>query len=333
MASDLRASACLVLAGLAARGKTTVSRIYHLERGYENLEEKLPGGKKKIIDRIREFIDGEMCDFSVTNVCHTLSLVTSCDKTAARQALSRLKKEGLIKHSGNKSGIYRRVEDETEQIDFINANPHEILKIYWPFNLQNLVNLLPKSIVILGGVQNSGKTAFLLNVVRMNMNHHRIRYMSSEMSDAELRLRHDLFPDLAPSDWNYDPINRTSAYEDVILPDDINIIDYFEISDNFYQIGGHIKNIYEKLNKGIAIIAIQKNKGQDYALGGERTLEKARLYLTMDSNILTVVKGKLWANPLVNPNDMCFKYKLWQGHKFIIQGEPYHKGRERDRNL
>ncbi len=41
MASDLRASASLVLAGLVARGKTSVSRIYHLERGYENLEEKL----------------------------------------------------------------------------------------------------------------------------------------------------------------------------------------------------------------------------------------------------------------------------------------------------
>ncbi|MCM8780751.1 MAG: UDP-N-acetylglucosamine 1-carboxyvinyltransferase [Candidatus Omnitrophica bacterium] len=41
MASDLRASACLVLAGLVASGKTTVSRIYHLERGYENLEQKL----------------------------------------------------------------------------------------------------------------------------------------------------------------------------------------------------------------------------------------------------------------------------------------------------
>jgi len=41
MASDLRASACLVLAGLAASGKTSISRIYHLERGYENMEEKL----------------------------------------------------------------------------------------------------------------------------------------------------------------------------------------------------------------------------------------------------------------------------------------------------
>ncbi len=41
MASDLRASASLILAGLAARGTTVVSRIYHLDRGYEALEEKL----------------------------------------------------------------------------------------------------------------------------------------------------------------------------------------------------------------------------------------------------------------------------------------------------
>lgn len=41
MATDLRASASLVLAGLVARGETTVSRIYHLDRGYEGLEFKL----------------------------------------------------------------------------------------------------------------------------------------------------------------------------------------------------------------------------------------------------------------------------------------------------
>ncbi|MDH5683594.1 MAG: UDP-N-acetylglucosamine 1-carboxyvinyltransferase [candidate division WOR-3 bacterium] len=41
MASDLRASAALVLAGLAAEGETEVSRIYHLDRGYENLDVKL----------------------------------------------------------------------------------------------------------------------------------------------------------------------------------------------------------------------------------------------------------------------------------------------------
>jgi len=41
MATDLRASASLVLAGLAAQGETTVSRVYHIDRGYERIEEKL----------------------------------------------------------------------------------------------------------------------------------------------------------------------------------------------------------------------------------------------------------------------------------------------------
>jgi UDP-N-acetylglucosamine 1-carboxyvinyltransferase len=43
MATDLRASSSLVIAGLAASGRTEISRIYHLERGYENLVEKLTG--------------------------------------------------------------------------------------------------------------------------------------------------------------------------------------------------------------------------------------------------------------------------------------------------
>ena len=41
MATDLRASVSLVLAGLVALNKTTVNRIYHLDRGYENIEKKL----------------------------------------------------------------------------------------------------------------------------------------------------------------------------------------------------------------------------------------------------------------------------------------------------
>lgn len=43
MASDLRASAGLILAGLAAEGETEISRVYHLDRGYESMEEKLMG--------------------------------------------------------------------------------------------------------------------------------------------------------------------------------------------------------------------------------------------------------------------------------------------------
>ena len=49
MATDLRASVSLILAALTAKGKSIINRIYHLDRGYENIEKKL----KKVGARIR----------------------------------------------------------------------------------------------------------------------------------------------------------------------------------------------------------------------------------------------------------------------------------------
>ena len=51
MASDLRASACLVLAALAAQGETVIDRVYHLDRGYEDLDGKL-SGVGAVVERI-----------------------------------------------------------------------------------------------------------------------------------------------------------------------------------------------------------------------------------------------------------------------------------------
>ena len=53
MATDLRASVSLILAGMAAEGETVVSRVYHLDRGYERIEEKL-GGVGAHIERVSD---------------------------------------------------------------------------------------------------------------------------------------------------------------------------------------------------------------------------------------------------------------------------------------
>ena len=52
MATDLRASVSLILAGLAAEGETTVNRVYHLDRGYEHVEDKLSAVGARI-ERVR----------------------------------------------------------------------------------------------------------------------------------------------------------------------------------------------------------------------------------------------------------------------------------------
>ncbi len=53
MCSDLRASAALVLAGMAARGTTRLDRVYHIDRGYEKIEEKLNAVGAQI-ERVRD---------------------------------------------------------------------------------------------------------------------------------------------------------------------------------------------------------------------------------------------------------------------------------------
>jgi UDP-N-acetylglucosamine 1-carboxyvinyltransferase len=64
MASDLRASACLVLAGLAAKGRTVVNRVYHLDRGYERMEERLRSLGASI-SRVEEKAAATMCTVAV----------------------------------------------------------------------------------------------------------------------------------------------------------------------------------------------------------------------------------------------------------------------------
>jgi UDP-N-acetylglucosamine 1-carboxyvinyltransferase len=53
MASDLRASAALVLAALVAKGATRIDRVYHIDRGYEKIEQKLAAVGAQI-ERIKE---------------------------------------------------------------------------------------------------------------------------------------------------------------------------------------------------------------------------------------------------------------------------------------
>ena len=62
MATDLRASASLVIAGLVAQGETLIDRIYHLDRGYERIEEKLlnMGQREVLSSHIGELVMREL---------------------------------------------------------------------------------------------------------------------------------------------------------------------------------------------------------------------------------------------------------------------------------
>ena len=273
-------------------------------------------------DEVRAYVSVTNGYFSVTNAFKTIQAVTPVTKRDnIRQILHRLHKEGVIEKYGDQDGVYRKVESQAEDIDFLNVKG-EPLPIRFPFQLERYVKILPKNILIVAGEPNAGKTAFLLNVVHLNMSKHKVYYFSSEMGPLELRDRLSKFEN--PLDkWKFTAKERASNFADVIRPDDLNVIDYLEMSDEFYRVGGLIKEIFDKLQKGIAVIAIQKNRGTDYGLGGMRSLEKARLYLSMESGKMKIVKAKNWATQ-VNPNGLELDFKLIQGCKFQPESD-WHK--------
>lgn len=224
----------------------------------------------------------------------------------------------LSKHLGELDKISHYARDNCNKIDWLNAKPDNVYEIIWPLGIHEYVNIFPKNVAVIGGASNSGKTAFMLNVAYDNRMKHHIKYFSSEMGPEELRLRIQLFgyplKDWCPIEF----IDRSGNFGPVIDPDALNIIDYLEITDNFYQIGGEIKTIFDRLRSGIAVIAVQKKSNTDYARGGEFTLEKARLYLSMDYGSCKIVKGKNWAQQGFNPNGQVFNYKIVHGCRFMV---------------
>jgi flagellar hook-basal body complex protein FliE len=221
----------------------------------------------------------------------------------------------LSKHLQELNKIQHFAKDNCNKIDWFNAKPDNVYQVIWPMGIHEWVNIFPKNIAVIGGASNAGKTAFLLNVAYDNRLKQPVKYFSSEMGPEELRLRLQLFGHRL-RDWEcIEFLDRSSNFAPAIDPDALNIIDYLEITDNFYQIGGEIKQIFDRLRSGIAVIGIQKKAGTDYARGGEFTLEKARLYMALDYNVAKIVKGKNWGIH-GNPKDIEFHFNLNKGCMF-----------------
>jgi len=227
--------------------------------------------------------------------------------------------EGLIERT--KPGCYRVREASLPNMDWQNADTSSGLDIKLPFDIHNLAEIYPKNILVIAGTTNAGKTAYLLNFVKDNMQRWDIHYFTSELSEQELKKRLSKFGE--GIDWSFHAHERNSNFDSVIIPDAINIIDYLEPpSGEYYAIGDQIKAIHDRLTTGIAFIAVQKKRKTELGRGAEFSEERARLYLSMDPGRLKIVKAKNWRTE-VNPNGLRYTFKLIEGCKFInIEEKP-----------
>lgn len=255
--------------------------------------------------------------FSVTTCYNELQVVTKEQKTAVRVALLRLTKEGLIERHPTESGRYRRIDTTEEIINFLDCPTTNLFTDFkYPFGMETYYRTMPKNEIVIAGCPDSGKTAILLNIAYLNQSKYEIYYFSSEMGGLELRDRLSKF-DMPLEQWKTRFIERSSNFADVIRPDAVNIIDYLELCQDTFKVGEYLRAIHDKLKNGIAIIALQKPFGRDLGRGAEFSLEKPRLYLSMEKNQMKIVKCKNWRDSSKNPNGLTIDYKLSKGCNFI----------------
>jgi len=292
--------------------KETEVKIKSALKRTENQERNISG-------EIRDFVLSTNGHFLSTEVQNCLLLSTRNEKKLCSKVLSEMVDENTIERYGSKNGMFRRIETEAPDIDIF-ADRTKPLDIKFPLSLHEYFNAKPKNICLIAGTQDAGKTGFFLRFTAMNMNRgHEIRYQSSEMGSDELISRLELFEDIPLSDWkNVNFKESSSNFHDRILPNGINIIDYLEVTKEFWLVADELKKIYDKLRGGIALIGLQKDFKTELGRGGSFSLEKPRLYVTLTSNppeggIAKIVKCKNWVHPRINPNGRTCHFKLRNG--------------------
>lgn len=296
----------------------------------DKIKSALKRSESKIFNiaaEVKEYALSTNGHFLSTNVHNDLHLSTREDKKAASMALSRLcEGEGrILERVGNKNGCFQLIPQEAQAVNWIDDDSTPI-RVHYPFGIDLLVKTMEKNIIVVAGSTDAGKSAFALNFVVQNMDKHKgnIHYFSSEMGSSEMKQRALLFGyslEYWRDKFNFYEIG--GDFHNQIKPDGINIIDYLDVTDEFYKVGDYIKKVWAKLNRGICMIALQKNPGLDYGLGGMRSAEKARIYIAMEGGVLKIVKAKNRQNPAIDPNGKKKNYELVAGCKFTNVSEWY----------
>jgi hypothetical protein len=273
--------------------------IRELQAIHDPQEENEIRAFPNLAGKIREYIAGIDGTFYTHQLCADLGITNPRDKTNVRQILKRLKGKQIQPH-GNQAGCWRVVRGEIETMDLQNTECDE-LNLWLPLDLHNYVTIMPGNVIVVTGDPDAGKTAFLLRTIRQNLDKWNCHYFNSEMGALELRKRLNLFKDFPVTHPHFHAYERGVDFEDVIQPGKytLNVIDYLEITDEFYLISKRLQEIYRNLRESVAIVAIQKrSKTSDLPLGAQRALEKPRLAIALSAgnkttpNRATILKCK-----------------------------------------
>jgi hypothetical protein len=231
--------------------------------------------------------------------------------------VNRMFAKGLIERYGERAGVYRRIDKEKILIDWKNAEA-KALDLALPLGLNDYVYTLAKSVIAVAGFPSAGKTAFCLELIKRNMNNWNTLYLCSDLGPEEIKSRTLPHEDVPPEGWNFEAIERSGNFPDILDPNGLNIIDYVRL-DEVWKVGAILQRIWEKLENGVAVVCIQKEWGRVLGRGKEFSLEVPRLYLSMDPGKIRIIKCKHFFHG-IDPVGYARYFDLLNGWKFEFLG-------------
>ena len=264
----------------------------------KSILERVKRKERNLTEEVKEYFRQQKGYTMTTWMQQGLHLTTREEQKHLIVILGRLVKEGLIESYGERRGCYRPIIVNSEKMEFIEDEIEEF-PVKLPFKMNEHLSIYPKNIIIVAGDKSGGKTALLLNVAHDNQHKHEIVYLSSEMVAEEWSSRVRQLGITKKEQIRYTMEYCSENFHNRIGPEKkIYIVDYLEIYDNFWQIGKMIRDIHDKLRDGICFIGVQKKTGEALSRGAEFSMEKARLYLSLDylpqerCSKLTIVDAK-----------------------------------------
>lgn len=268
--------------------------------------------ERNLAQEIKDWIVAYKGIFLSSEMARALQINNKDHLKEMAKILNKLTDEGYIERYGRRSGVFRKIERDYRKMEWLSASIQPI-EINYPLGLHNIFVTYAKNVIVVAGVKDSGKTAFFLDFIKRNHTKFKINYFTNEMGDEELSMRIRQHKDIDVKEWSFSAYEMGGAWEDIIEPDCITIVDYIEINNNFWEIGEVIKKMHEKLDKGILLLGLQKAYGQLLGRGKEFSLQRPRLYVTLENGRATIISAK---NRLPSgPNVVG-----WQCHYSIIDG-------------
>ncbi len=226
---------------------------------------------------------------------------------------------------GRRDGVYRRIDELPEPVDWQNTDTTKDFPVDLPFDLRKYVWIDPETHIIVTGSKDSGKTGFLMRMVAMNMFRVNTVFLSNmEGGKNQIKRRFDAMDIDIPSPPPFKTWFKTDNFHDYMKePDTLYVIDYIDVPDSgeFFMIAPAIAKIQaraQQLGNCVAAIGLQKKRNSDIAYGGEQTLKKATLYLAMNPGKLKIVSAKVHADKKINPRNMQWAFQFDnEGTKFL----------------